>query len=49
VNKTTGVASYSGYSIDLINELAKDINFKYEIYEAPGTKQSTLRSLYIPM
>ena len=33
-----GKANYSGLCIDLINELAKMMNFNYEIYDAPENK-----------
>jgi hypothetical protein len=42
VDNKTSQANYSGYCIDLLNELAKMMNFKYEIYEAPGKKLVTI-------
>ena len=30
--------SYTGYSIDLLAELAKNMSFEYELYEAPDGK-----------
>jgi hypothetical protein len=42
VDNNTGLANYSGYCIDLLNELAKMMNFKYEIFEAPGKNLVTI-------
>ncbi|XP_017064350.1 glutamate receptor ionotropic, kainate 2 [Drosophila eugracilis] len=41
----TGNARYEGYSIDLINEIAKMLNFKYEFRMSPDGKYGALNKV----
>jgi len=38
VKNKDGTSRYSGYCIDLLNELAKNLHFTYEIYPSPDGK-----------
>ena len=39
-----GIASYEGYIVDLISELARILKFKYEFYLSPDGKYGALTS-----
>lgn len=40
--KDDGTVSYSGYCMDLLNELARTLHFTYEIYVVPDGRYGAL-------